>query len=362
MFTKEDLQELSNVSSHHFPDRSAKWLIRQREHLQALLAMLAGEIADALDFDRVEQLQRSFISDELRTQESDMIFSVPFRKPTGRCEEVIIYILIEHQSSVDPSMALRLLSYMTQIWMEERRPWVEGKLSKAEWRLTPIVPVVFYTGAGAWRSPFSLTALMDLPEVLKRFVPTFDTLFLDVKATDPDELTQTGHPLGWLLRVLRQENSDPPAMRAALLEALAGLRDLHTQDIEAYTRAILYLFLLILHRGEAGEHQDLLRLLSEERTQNQEIVDMADSIIELSEQRGEQRGIQQGIEQGIEQGARQTSIESTLAILNTRFPDADVDTLTPALEAIEDLNRLKQLNLEASLVERFRAFQERLET
>ena len=89
---------------------------------------------------------------------------------------------------------------------------------------------------------------------------------------------------------------------------------------------------------------------------------MADSIIELSEQRGEQRGIQQGIEQGIEQGARQTSIKSTLAILNTRFPDADVDTLTPALEAIEDLNRLKQLNLEASLVERFRAFQERLET
>ena len=88
---------------------------------------------------------------------------------------------------------------------------------------------------------------------------------------------------------------------------------------------------------------------------------MADSIIELSEQRGEQRGIQQGIQQGIEQGARQTSIESTLAILNNRFPDADVDPLAPALEAIEDLNRLKQLNLEASLVESFRTFQERLE-
>ena len=76
---------------------------------------------------------------------------------------------------------------------------------------------------------------------------------------------------------------------------------------------------------------------------------MADSIIELSEQRG------------IEQGSRQTSIEITVAILNTRFPDADVDRLTAALESIEDLNRLKKLNLEASLVESFRAFQERLE-
>ncbi len=86
---------------------------------------------------------------------------------------------------------------------------------------------------------------------------------------------------------------------------------------------------------------------------------MAGSIIELSEQ----RGIQKGIEQGIEQGSRQTSIESTLAILNNRFADADIDTdtLTSTLESIGDLNRLKQLNLEASLVESFRAFQERLE-
>ena len=43
---------------------------------------------------------------------------------------------------------------------------------------------------------------------------------------------------------------------------------------------------------------------------------------------------QQGIEQGIEEGARQTSIENTLTILNTRFPDADLQTLTPALEPL----------------------------
>ena len=70
---------------------------------------------------------------------------------------------------------------------------------------------------------------------------------------------------------------------------------------------------------------------------------------------------QQGIEQGIEQGARQMSIESTLAILNTRFPDAEVDTLKPMLEAIEDIDRLKQLNLEAFLIETFHAFQERVD-
>ena len=232
MFIERDLRELSNVSSHQFPDRSAKWLIRQREHLEGLLRMVAGEIADALNFDRVEQLNRSFISDELRSQESDMVFKVPFRIPTQTHQEVIVYLLIEHQSTVDRSMGLRLLSYMVQIWMEERREWQEEKRPQREWRLTPIVPIVFYTGKGEWKVPLSLTALMDIPEVLIRFVPTFDTLFLDVKATTPGELTQTGHPLGWLLTVLQQEHAeDPVAMRQALLDALTGLRDLQTQAL-----------------------------------------------------------------------------------------------------------------------------------
>ena len=72
--------------------------------------------------------------------------------------------------------------------------------------------------------------------------------------------------------------------------------------------------------------------------------------------------IQQGIQQGVEQGARQTSIESTLTLLTRRFPDADVPGLKPRLEAIEDLERLKALNLEASFVEDFQTFQGQVET
>ena len=79
----------------------------------------------------LRELNRSFISDELRTQESDMVFSLPFRTPTQTCEQVIVYLLIEHQSTVDRSMELRLLSYMVQIWMEERRQWTEAKQPEA---------------------------------------------------------------------------------------------------------------------------------------------------------------------------------------------------------------------------------------
>ena len=74
-----------------------------------------------------------------------------------------------------------------------------------------------------------------------------------------------------------------------------------------------------------------------------------------------QHVMRQGVEQGIEQGARQMSIESTLLILTRRFPDTDVIAVKSRLEAIDDLDRLKQVNLTASIAESFRAFREQLE-
>lgn len=67
------------------------------------------------------------------------------------------------------------------------------------------------------------------------------------------------------------------------------------------------------------------------------------------------------LERGIEQGARETTIENILSVLTARFPHADVNALKPMLEAIADLNRLKQLNLNASLARSFQAFQHKLD-
>ena len=75
-----------------------------------------------------------------------------------------------------------------------------------------------------------------------------------------------------------------------------------------------------------------------------------------------ERIVERSFKQGIEQGARQTRIESTLNILNERFSNADIKPIRTALEAITDLNRLKTLNLTASIAASFHAFQEELET
>ena len=153
METREtDILNIFDFPIHHFPDRSARWLLQDKENVRGLIEIVAEQIAAHIDFNRLTQHNRSLISDTLREQESDLIFSVPFHSGS-ETDELIIYILIEHQSTVDPTMGFRVLFYMTQIWDAQRRRWESDKVPKSEWRLRPILPIIFYTGTARWHAP-----------------------------------------------------------------------------------------------------------------------------------------------------------------------------------------------------------------
>ena len=337
-----------------FPDRGAKWLLANSDNLRELLQIIGSDIVNALDFSRVQRVNTTFIADNLREQESDMVFLVPFRGVNQT--EVMLYILLEHQSTPDPSMGFRLLFYMCQIWDQQRQKWLAEKVPKSEWHFRPIIPVVFYTGKQEWQSlPVSLETLMDVPQALMRFIPKFETLFLSISAEPDDTLLKTGHPFGWLLTLLKRQDAETSIFIAALERLGEHLGTLKAHDSAAWKQAIYFLHLLVFHKRSSEEREVLEQILSE----HQETFGLTKQETALMQTLAEHY-LQQGIEQGIEQGARETTIENTVAILTTRFTDVDVNRLKSSLEAIADLNPLKQLNLNASLVSSFRDFQEAL--
>ena len=104
---------------NEFPDRGTKWLLEFGENVKGLLQLVAADLVDQLDFSQLQQVNQSFIPDNLRKQESDIVYLVPFRSED--VGEVMIYILIEHQSTPSPVMGFRILFYMVQIWDAQRR-------------------------------------------------------------------------------------------------------------------------------------------------------------------------------------------------------------------------------------------------
>ena len=347
-------------------DRSAKWLLSNPYNLRSLLEIIGEELVESLDFSRVQSVNTTFIADNLREQESDLVFLLPFRDTDET--EVMIYILVEHQSTIDPIMGFRMLSYMYHIWDQQRQQWIAEKVPKSQWRFRPIIPVVFYTGRSEWRPAISMETLMTVPAPLLRFVPRFETLFLGIQNEPDANLLKTASPFGWLMTVLKRLDTTDSSVFVSVLETLGDyLGDLSDQERAAWTQAVYYLHLLVFYKRSVEERADLERLVSEHREDlnlSQEeatlMQTMAEHYLQQGIEQGKAQGIEQGKAQGIEQGARQMSIESTLATLNARFRHADVDTLKPTLEAIEDLNRLKHLNLMASLADTLDAFREHL--
>ena len=94
-----EIRSFYDIPIAHFPDKSARWLLQNKENVRGLLEIVASELVPLIDFDQLAQLNRSFIADTLREQESDILFSVPFQREEGT-EELLIYILIEHQELI----------------------------------------------------------------------------------------------------------------------------------------------------------------------------------------------------------------------------------------------------------------------
>ena len=332
MAEESEILNFFDIQIEHFPDRSTRWLFQDKENVRGLLEIVAAELVELIDFSQLSQINRSFIPDNLREQESDLVFSVPLQSES-ETDELLIYILIEHQSTVDVTMGFRVLFYMVQIWDAQRREWESNNVPKSQGRFRPILPILFYTGEQRWSTPLTLNAIMDIPDLLSRFVPTFDTLFLGVKAADEARLTQTDHPIGWLLTVLQKEDATKEVISRALIEALSHINVLDDDHRQQRQRSILYLLLLILHRRPVEEHDELRRLVAqhiEQPSDREEVGVMAQTMAEHLIERGEERG---------ETRAKQ---ETLLKLIRFRF-DSVPESVTNQITSIQSLSRLDSL-------------------
>ena len=284
-----------------FPDRGTLWLLETPQNLHDLLRLVSAEIADRLDFTRAERSPRSFVPDDLRKKEADILYRVPYRQRRG---EVFVYVLLEHQSRPDRTMGLRLLSYMVHIWLGQVRAFESARTPGGQWKLSPIIPMVFYTGRRRWKSPLSLSAMMDIPAELAGFVPVWQTLFLKLQET-PSE-TLTGSAVAAVLRALQASEEPQEVLGRVLTEVAATLGALSEAEQSLWRRAMLYLYLLVLHTQEPEAHEVLSDVLDEavEARKDKETGEMARTMAQVLEQKGRRTGREEGRVEGREQGLR----------------------------------------------------------
>ena len=145
------------------------------EHATGIFrALLPAAVCDAVVWETMMRESGSFIDPELADSHSDLLFSV---RLYGDDDRAPVYLLLEHQSSNDEDMPLRLLAYLVRIWERARK-------AQPGTPLPLIIPAVISHVPGGWMAPRRFDELFDLQRStivgLDVLVPRFSMLVDDL--------------------------------------------------------------------------------------------------------------------------------------------------------------------------------------
>ena len=257
----------------------------QVEHAAGeLRAILPAALAARLDFSTLTLCPGSFIDEAFSWRHTDLLFTALF---AGR--PALVYLLFEHQSTVDARMPLRMLQYEIRIW--------EAHLAKHPdaAKLPVILPIVLHHGDGGWRAAVAFEELLDIePELLAEigaFLPRFQFVLDDLGTTSDDAIraramSALGRFVLWCLKHAR---------RQGLFEHELG----RWSDVvrEAWNApdggaAIRMIFRYIFEVDDRLTVDELKRLATTTIGEDveEEIVTLADRLREEGRQKGERTG------------------------------------------------------------------------
>ena len=159
-----------------------------------LRAVLPPDVVAALDLRTLRRVPGSFVDAALAERHTDVLFAVD--TVDGRV--AYVYVLLEHQSTVDPLMPHRILGYLVRIW--------EAHVTSHEHALPlpPIVATVVSHAPGGWTAATRFEDVVALDGPLAAFAP-FTPSFgfaLDDLATVPDEVLLRRRMTAWSRVVL----------------------------------------------------------------------------------------------------------------------------------------------------------------
>src|ERR1700677_1771199 len=172
-------------------DALFKAAFSKARHARGLLrALVPGALGRCIVWSTLRLESGIAVGDEdLDEQRMDLVYSARAGK-----RRVLIYVLAEHQSKVDPWMAFRLLCYLVAIWKGYRAQHPRAKT------LPAILPIVVHHSSTGWTAP---VAFEDLLDALGPYVPRFRFLLDDLSTqTDADLRARTQMTAGGRVAIL----------------------------------------------------------------------------------------------------------------------------------------------------------------
>ncbi|MEZ4239487.1 MAG: Rpn family recombination-promoting nuclease/putative transposase [Myxococcota bacterium] len=263
-------------------------------------AVLPGEVADAARWDTLELVPGSFVDEDLTQVHSDVLHRVAL----AGGGELWLYVLFEHQSTVDTLMSWRMLRYLVRIW--------ERALEGGAGPLPFVWPLVLYHGERRWTAPVDFEALFAegaVRDALLPHVPRFRYVLQDLSVVPDEALRGVALREAVLLAFKHARGGTVwvPRWLDLVVEVAAsdGLR-----AVEA-----LWRYVVSVGPGPPppAARDDLVRRLPPEGQRL--IMGYGEQLIEQGREEGLQAGREEGLQAGREEGLREGRVQGELRVL-----------------------------------------------
>jgi len=297
----------------HPHDRYIRRMMTHPEVARAFLThYLPVDIRDRMDMQSISLQKETFVDKKLRQQIVDLLFRVDIENDPG-----YVYVLMEHQSTPDRLLPMRMKQYKMNILDHHIRTFPDMKT------LPFIYPLILYTGESPYRYSTCFFNLFGSEKENARTYWSQPFQLVDLNTLDDEELR---HVRCFGQMALIAKYARRPEALDILRITLQDLNHLEIKDKKDYlTVMIEYAFQVInfpheelanviLRTCEEKEGEDIMHALGS----------LASSYIEEGIKKGMQEGREEGVKEGREEGSLQTQQNVIQNMLKQGF---DLETI-----------------------------------
>jgi hypothetical protein len=261
-----------------------------------LEGFVCGEWLSGLDFDTLERVSDNYVSDDLRSRADDIVWRI---RHWGRD----VYLLIEFQSTNEPFMAVRVLTYEGLLYQD----LVRARRVESGDGLPSILPIVLYNGVHRWSAPEDLASFpSDTPKGLEKYAPQCRYLLIDKGRYTEADLSLEENAVATLFRL---ENCRRPEEVPVIV---GGLMAWLERAGQGSLRRAFRLWLSKVFFPRLGKGGALVNDLWEEQAM------LSERVLEW-EAEFLQRGRQAGREEGLQEGRQEGEVALLMLLLRRRF-------------------------------------------
>ena len=232
-----------------------------------------------LQEDEIEKYNRSFVTEELKNQESDIIYKLKDKN---------VFFLIEHQTKVDYAMPMRILEYEYHII---KSAIDKENLGKKDYKFPRVISTVLYSGRKKWNVEDNMEKVQEKIDGSNMQVLAKYNL-VDVNNFSVEELLKEESFISKAMLIEKTRYSEELSeCLEKIVKEITNRKDIYTKEQKEFFATIINL--ILKPKLDEDERKKLINKLREGDGQMLAVIEMLEEENRRLVKKGERKGIKQ---------------------------------------------------------------------